>query len=1164
MPIDDDEDEVEEEEEDYEDERPLSRSSNDFSPPEGIENPSPRDSSDSQNLLVESETSPELTPLYVPPSPSSVAALSQTASVTHVSDTSASPQMFPTRLSVASPVGERSPLNAEFTDVDDRQIASDFSGKRNGDSISTTTWEKVRKTFTRSNSSNGRRSRTNSIVTRERRDHTDSSVSRESGVSLNSAKTDKAETTSTFATQQNQQPLMQSQSASVSYVSLAPTPASRGGVSPVPPPLTSDLGSKYQSEKLQPFPGIKKLEEQRNRAKGLLPTSLSNPDVSALAYNEEEQLSPSTTSFNMQQSSYMGRDRSIPHQTSDSGLMAKYNIGSPLSQPSSPLPSQPEYFNIVPSPTSIQNSGTSSIKLPMTLTGVKQWLTNSKKQPGPTFPTISAPVEIRHEQNAFKKPSLSDLLKKKEGELTAEWEELGSTPTSASGSTVVGKHIHPEVKEIERNSVSPTQANFTAEYNDVDRTPRKRGPVPFDDPEFSPPPISSPATIPSPPDPVSSTTPDPSSSLSDYPAHSTSESSSSTSSNYSSGGNQGSVVIERLDETLARGSRSPMWAAAIENTPRKFSTSTPVLQVVNSNTVKDRFLFLFNDILVIAKPLLQDEDSIHTKITTDERKFTVKSVVQLRHLRFSASRLEPASKSPVSRNPLIRTFIHQFTKNPDHAISTLLSKSNSPDDPVFLGQVLFKTIELDRVQLGTYLARRTSKLVLKSYVDSFAFVGLRVDKALRVFLLSMHIPTTTTPYSALEYLLDSFAGRWYEANAGIVAYDKDLAVRLVRALVQLNELLHGAIAQEPGPTPYPRRNINCRDFVEAFRRYDVRNLVPDDVLEEAYDSVRYERLCQARIPSSVASPDLPIIIKRSLPSRVIYKAQSEPISLRIPHPDPHLCIQLYGQDLVFDPPVLTFQRSSEASFRVTGTSLGVKTMIMCRSGPNALKYSGLPLSNLLTVERAFMRNTFQIAFSNHTGAKRRYMFSIDDSVKCHFWVQSLKQGIDSCVASAASPVTSTSGGTSKFHRAMEIMAFRTLQESLMGTNGPTTVIEKALHQLNHSPRHRSTSRFPPEQPSGNGVVSNGTRLAPLHVRSKSRSQVYHRQAGKNELDLLNSAINGKEESSDAYDTSQSTRPDVPVWTGRELQLQCLQNSSIALVLSFLQVGAPDHGQLPGS
>ncbi|KAJ7770147.1 hypothetical protein DFH07DRAFT_735814 [Mycena maculata] len=1160
MPIDDDEaddDDVmdEEDEEEYE-VRPLSpRSSAEFSPQEAYDDTSPRNSFESKGVMVEPETSPEIVPSHVPPSPSSVTALSQKSAsiVRTASDDSTSPQAYPTRLSVASRTQDRSPLNAEF----------DWEDKRPWDGGSTSTWDKIKTTF-RSGSAGGRRSRTNSIVTRDRRDHTDSSVSRESGASLTSSKTDKGGETVVVPVNQPPPVLMQSSSASASAVSLSP------GVSLFPAASSVDL-LKYQNAKLFPFPGMQKLQEQRNRAKGMLTPSASTPDIATLFNGyDTDPAQPSVPSFSNtpSQTPEMGRDRKLSHQASDTRLLDKY-----ATPPSSATPSSPantDYFNATPiSPT--QSTGS---KLPMTLPGVKQWLSSRKMFSQPSS-QVNTPISEpgRPSPSASKKPSLSEIILRKDNNLGRDWEDVEIVPPSASDS-LFGKNVpalEPRELSASPNDAPPSQSTLP----DTEKTLKAKkvvsSPVAVDETSYLH--FDPPLSLPSPPDPLSAT-PDPSSSLSDYPAPSTSESSSTTSSHYSFGGNagsQGSFVLERLEENLARGSRSPMWASAIDDPPRKLLLSSPVLQVVNANTVKDRFLFLFSDILVIAKPVVQDQDNIidSYKPTPMDRKFVVKSVVLLNQLRFNADRTDVQPKtsnySTVPRNPLIRTFVHQFSKDIDHAISTLLSKSGTPDDPIVLGQLLFKTLDLDRARLGDYLSRRTSKVVLKAYVDSFRFVGVRVDRALRAFLLSLNVPSYVT---ALDYLLDAFASRWYEANARIVAYDKDLAVRLVRALVQLNDFLHGGISQEPGPTGYPKRGITGRDFVDAFRRYDPRYLVSDELLEDVFDSIREERLSQARLSSNGGPADISIMIKRPLPTRLTYKVQSDPIILRIQQADPDLTIHLFGQDLVFDPPFLTFARSSEASFRVTGTSLGSKTMIMCRSGPNALRYSGLPLSNSLVVERAFMRNTFEMAFINHSGAKRRYMFSVDDPLIRHQWTVSLRREIDSASSIASTSLSQTSPGTSKFHRAAEIVAFKALQQTLMGADtlsaAPPAAIHSALQRLNSNGSPRSLNgggafRFPPDQRTALENPSKDSRLN-SHIRSKSRSKVYHRHgAGRNELDLNN---DGPDEflKDERYDHDLPSRNEGPLWSGRDLEMQCQQNSSVPLVLAFLQVGSPEHGQ----
>ena len=1154
MPIDDDDDDDVIDREVYpnedierqleieeEDEVPLSATSSNGFNPDGYDDVSPRASFSSKSIFVESETSPENPQFYIPASsPSSPAAIFQPASLAHAtSDSSASPHFVPTRLSVASRMqgGDRSPLTAEYPEWDD-------SPKRN-ENPSASTWEKVKNTFSRAGSSTGRRSLTNSILTRERRDNTDSSVSRESGASLTSAKTDKGDSLPS-PVQVQAPPLMQSPSASASILSLAPHAPPRGSVSPIPPASSADM-SKYQNAKLFPFPGMLRLEEER-RAKGYPSASASSPDVSLQSNFHEDtqgQSLSSSSSNTPAQTPDLTRERKLSHQYSDTRLVTRYGLDA-TSSTSPPSSYHPDYINV--SPSASQNGN--SYKLPMTLPGVKQWLSkNSKKKtlsPGPspgTSVTFSPPpaMDVQSTTITNKKPSLSDIVARKENEPITEWED--SSPASANSGTLMKK---PHGARPPRNGVPVNGTKLPEPHLESDQTPKVQNVVPLDPPV----PPESPYKFPTKHSSLTRLyTPDPSS-VSDYPAATASESSSTTSSQYSLGVHEspGSLVLERLDEKLARGTRNPMWASALDDPPRKLILSSPVLQVVNPNTVKDRFLFLFSDLLIIAKPVTWDQDKLLDayKPSLPDRKYAVKSVVLLRNIRFCSDRSEGQPRTTnyalPPRNPLIRSFISQFSKDPDHAITSLFTKSNLPDNSVLLGQLLLKILDLDRSRLGEYLSKRTSKAVLKSYLDSFGFAGLRVDVALRIFLHSVNVPRTPQTYGSLEHLLDSFASRWYEANARFVAYDKDMAIRLVRAIVQLNELLHDGIAEQPGPTDHVRRNVTSKEFQDAFRRYDIRYLASDELLAELYRSIFHERLCQACTSLPGGSQDIPITIKRQLPVRLTYKAQSEPIIFRLPQADPLLSIKLYGQDLIFDPPVLQFSRSSEAFFRVTGTSLGSKTMTMCRTGPNAVKYSGLPLSHTVVVERAFMRNTFQLAFLNQIGTKRRYMFSIDDTIIRNEWATSLKRHIDLACGALPPPEAS------KFYTAAEATAFKVLQDTLMGSSRPP-----ASCDLPNNPYS-----------NGNPAPLTGFPIPPLHIRSKSRSKIYHRhEEGKIGAGLGHRSPNSSRESNDLnqdlsdHANSPDQYPEGHIWTARDLEMYCLQNSSIPLVLSYLQVGAPD-------
>jgi hypothetical protein len=606
------------------------------------------------------------------------------------------------------------------------------------------------------------------------------------------------------------------------------------------------------------------------------------------------------------------------------------------------------------------------------------------------------------------------------------------------------------------------------------------------------------------------------------------------------------MILERLDELLGYGSRGPTGSTFVDDPPRKLLLSSQVLQVANSNTVKDRFLFLFNDILVIAKPVTHDYDALldMNKPSPLDRKFIVKSVVQLRDVRFTADRddLPVNTFVSISRNPLVRTFVVQFAKDADSAISHFFEKSGTRDDPMVLGQLLFRMLDLDRAKLGDYLSRKTSKVVLKAFIGCFGFGGVRVDKALRVFLQSLHLSL-----SRLDYVSDSFASRWYDANADLVAYDKDLAIRLVRAIIQLNDVFYGSVMQDPWIHMQIKRNVTSRDFIDAFRRYDSRCLVPDELLDRIHASIKREPLSQARSSAHSTTPDQLIVLKRPIPSRLTYRLQSEPIIVRIPQADPSLTIHLHGDELIFDPPYLSFNRSAEASFRITGKALGLKTVSYSRSGPSALLYTGLPLSSPIVIERSFMRNTFQVAFVNHQSSKRRYMFSVDDPVMRHNWTVSLKRQIDIVSAGQQAQVSSSS----PFHRAAEQVAFRVLQE---------TLIPLPSAGSDH-PRHTLPDRARPLSPQTNGRLETSGKGTPQpsHVRSKSRSQVYHRHGpGKVEHQQLDLLLQPNDDTTDSPETDAEddllTPPEggTRLWGGKELETVCQQNSAIVLVLASSQ------------
>ena len=72
---------------------------------------------------------------------------------------------------------------------------------------------------------------------------------------------------------------------------------------------------------------------------------------------------------------------------------------------------------------------------------------------------------------------------------------------------------------------------------------------------------------------------------------------------------------------------------AIDNPPRRLILASPVVQVTNANLVKDRHLFLFNDILIIAQPGIKDEDTRRMSQSFLDKRYVIKNIVELHKLR---------------------------------------------------------------------------------------------------------------------------------------------------------------------------------------------------------------------------------------------------------------------------------------------------------------------------------------------------------------------------------------------------------------------------------------------------------------------------------------------------------------------------------------------------
>lgn len=608
-------------------------------------------------------------------------------------------------------------------------------------------------------------------------------------------------------------------------------------------------------------------------------------------------------------------------------------------------------------------------------------------------------------------------------------------------------------------------------------------------------------------------------------------------------------VMDRLSTLLASVNQTDRSASPIQP-PRSLLLHAPVLQVVNANTVKDRYLFLFSDILVIAKPLIEDDHNGDPLTPTLATKFLVKSIVELPKLKLVAQAAESADDvSSKKKHPLLLTFVDRFANDPKKSISALTAKAGLANDPATIANLLFRNPELNRSQLGAYLSGHEQKPVLKAYCERFKLGGIRIEDALRVFMASLRLPND---YSAAEHLLSVFAAQWLSHNPGTgMTNDPVFATKLVISMMELNDALHSGINDETAAAgnlfSFPNHAITVDDFIAAFRLKDPHGSLPDEHLTRIYVAVRKDRLQQAA-DNSIASitPEIETVIHPSkLPNRLTYRAASENISITLPQPDPNFSIRLAGQDLRFEPQVLTFARSRTATFRILPAAMGTKTMLFIKMGPSANFYRNIPINKTFTVERAFMNYTFQIAFVNHLSVKRKYLFSMSSADLKFKWIDILRQRIEGCPGDATVPHASKMAGA---------VALQVLRDSLLAPDDVVPVMTKPLPFAARSGFH---------SPPGSRA---GLKSAGGLQRSNSFSRTYAHGAGKAELDLqerrpsatlqphsLNSqgSLPLGSQRRDSRDEAKSRFAK----TGSDIVNMVQQNSALPLALGYIAAGA---------
>lgn len=198
-----------------------------------------------------------------------------------------------------------------------------------------------------------------------------------------------------------------------------------------------------------------------------------------------------------------------------------------------------------------------------------------------------------------------------------------------------------------------------------------------------------------------------------------------------------------------------------------------------------------------------------------------------------------------------------------------------------------------------------------------------------------------------------------------------------------------------------------------------------------------------------------------------------------------------------------------------------------------------------TVERAFMRHTFQVAFVSHMGLKRKYCFSVNDADMRKRWGAKLERQIRATKEAKSKPVVNRQ---QEISRTADLVSLQVLRDALIPPEdrpAPTT---------------KATPAPPPLLRGNSSTIRRELPQlgAPIDGREKNRSGsvsvVYAQQALQDEYDL-----GPLQATRGAGGTGDSQSGMMEVQSGKELVLLCRQNSLLPGLLELLQAGKEGAG-----
>ncbi|KAI9342287.1 hypothetical protein BDR26DRAFT_859517 [Obelidium mucronatum] len=177
--------------------------------------------------------------------------------------------------------------------------------------------------------------------------------------------------------------------------------------------------------------------------------------------------------------------------------------------------------------------------------------------------------------------------------------------------------------------------------------------------------------------------------------------------------------------------------------------------------LKECYLFLFNDILLITKP--------YERRSSKRIYFKPLTIINLQSATFTFN--DPKSRHPnnglllidqETRHKIETVVSRTFEAHPVKSISYLISKGIFPRTPSAVATFLLTTPRLSKIALGKFLALQSHALILQSYMRFLNFNNMDLVPCFRMLLCCFRLPTDES--DKVDIIIDAFVDRWLQCN----------------------------------------------------------------------------------------------------------------------------------------------------------------------------------------------------------------------------------------------------------------------------------------------------------------------------------------------------------------------------------------------------------------